>query len=163
VLPDTLDQDVILAGTDTAGVYVTDDAGVIWNRDTLDLTSREILKLGRFPGSGAVYCCATGASILAHGAIGISEESPVRHPAPVAVRPTLAGDRLSISLAHPATIGASIDLYRADGTRAWRLAELQTGVRTTEVVLPNTLARGTYLLVVRSGETRQTTKLVLTE
>lgn len=163
VLPDSADQDIILAGTDTAGVYFSDDAGIVWDRDTLDLASREVLDLGRFPGSGVVYCCAAGASILAHGVIGIAEQPRERHPGQLLVRPTLVNGKLDVSLAHPTARGASIDLYRTDGTRACHLASPPAGTRTTEVTLPKGLAGGTYLLVVSSGQERRTAKFVLTK
>jgi hypothetical protein len=71
--------------------------------------------------------------------------------------------KLDVSLAHPTARGASIDLYRTDGTRACHLASPTDGTRTTEVTLPKGLAGGTYLLVVSSGQERRTAKFVLTK
>ncbi len=165
VLPDTANENAVWAGTDTAAIYYTTDAGANWERDTLGLASRSILLLQRHPDNPAgVYCSAEGAGLWERGVIGIAEQRPARQIGRIAVRPSIITGQARIKLTPGTGRKTTIDLYHANGRHACRIArygprELMPANHTW--TRPTTLPAGAYLLVVRSNGRLETTKLLL--
>ncbi len=161
VLPDTADIDQVWAGTDTQGVYLYTDAG-LWERDTIGLASRTVLFLKRHPENPAVIFCGTaGASMMSHGVIGITE-CPTRNALrPTLVRPSLITDKAHIMLEPGKFRRTTIDLYHPDGRLACTIAVLRPTPPIYTWTTPQTLARGVYLLVIRSDTGQNVAKLIL--
>ncbi len=163
VLPDTADEDAVWAGTDTQGFYYTTNAGSIWERDTLGLEARSVLFLRRHPAaSSAVFCSIEGSGLYGRGVIGIAGPGERGSRWLTTVRPTLVSHDAVVHLSPGPDRRTTIDLYHADGRLAARIADLRSTPASYAWTRPGEIASGAYLLVVRSGQNRQVTKVILT-
>ncbi|MBN2538022.1 hypothetical protein JXB37_07095 [candidate division WOR-3 bacterium] len=160
VLPDTASIDAVLVGTDTAGLYHTANAGIFWDRDTVGLPSRAILELHRHPDlPAAVYCCASGAGILARGVVGVAETPASRTPT-AGLRPTLVRAGAVVCGSFAPGDRTALHLYTPDGRHAagpLPFHRTRDGLAWTR---PAGLSPGVYLLTVETGH-RQVFRVVL--
>jgi len=162
VLPDTLSAGRLWAGTDTEGVYFTNDAGLNWVRDTVNLTARTVLSLQGHPAiRSAVYLSAAGAGLFGRGVISVTEPGP-RPPERrlLAVTPTVARGRVLFTV-DASSCPAQLNLYSADGRLGRRIARLLPGSRSLTWDVPRDLPTGAYVIRYESTARQATAKLLV--
>ncbi len=157
VLPDTMNPNVIWAGTDTQGFYYTTNQGVSWWRDTLGIAGRSVSFLVFNPfRRSAVYAGITGHSLLGRNVIGIGETGQERFPEmELGVLPT-AVRKICRIIVPPGT--ERIEVFDPAGRKR---AEIPVSGRK-EVCwsIPGELNSGVYLLVLRRAQERTVRKVL---
>ncbi|MFO7675365.1 MAG: hypothetical protein R6X12_03500 [bacterium] len=163
ILPDTLDPDLIFAATDTQGLFHTTNAGVLWERDTIELPHRSITFLVRHPDDpAAIYCGTEGAGFYGREVIGVAEPVPGRKHRAVEILPTVARDALVVRLGAAAGGRAVVEFFTPDGRRPVPAAVLDPAPARWTWRRPAELAAGAYLVRVRGAGVEHVARVVLT-
>lgn len=157
VLPDTINPNIIWAGTDTQGFYYTTNQGISWWRDTLGIPGRAVSFLIYSPvRRGAVYAGILGHSLLGGNVIGINEMEQERfQEIELVALPTVVRGTCRI-FAPPGS--DRIEVFDPAGRK--RAEIMVSGQKEACWSIPEELNPSVYLLVFRIGQERRVRKVL---